>query len=179
MGTLYALVAVAALVPLAVLVVEHLGNVRISERHHSRHDTYVIPVARTRSIVLCMAFMGGFGLLVGWLCYEQVFDVNGRAVMCFFDSFVLTCLVIWLAACRYRISAFDDCMDVRPLVGPSVRIRYEDIGRMRWTGLRKGSGYRDLQVVVGGRPVAVLLGVVDLEQVLMRIDRFDVLEHAS
>ena len=61
------LVAVAALVPVVALVFEHVGNVRISERHHSHHDTYVVSVEFTRSLVLAMTFMAVLGLLVAWL----------------------------------------------------------------------------------------------------------------
>ena len=42
------LVAVAVAVPLASFALMRLGSVRITERHHSRHDTYVVPVAFTR-----------------------------------------------------------------------------------------------------------------------------------
>ena len=59
------LVVVAAVVPLVALVVEHVGNVRITERHHSHHDTYVVSAEFTRSLVLAMAFMAALGLLAG------------------------------------------------------------------------------------------------------------------
>ena len=45
------LVAIAIVIPAVALVLEHVGNVRISERHHSHHDTYVVPVSFTRLIV--------------------------------------------------------------------------------------------------------------------------------
>lgn len=173
------LIAIAVVLSGVALVVEHMGNVRISERHHSHHDTYVVPVAFTRSLVLAMVFMGAFGLLVSWLCHERVFVANTRAVLGFFDAFIVTCFVLWWAVSRYRVSSFGEHMVVRPFVGRSVTVRYADIDRMDWVGMRKGSGYRDLVVMVGGRRVARISGVVDLEQVLMRIDRFDALPLAS
>lgn len=169
------LIAIAVSFSWVALVFEHLGNVRISERHHSHHDTYVVPVAFTRSIVLAMVFMGCFGLLMSWLCHVRAFVADSQVIMGFCDAFIVTSFALWWAISRYRVSSFGDRMVIRPFVGPSVTVRYEEIDRMEWAGMRKGSGYRDLVVVVDGRRAARISGVVDVEQVLMRIDRFDVL----
>lgn len=173
------LAAIAVLVPLLAMLLERVGNVRISERHHSHHDTYVVPAPLTRSLVAAMAFMGAMGLVLGGLCVEGVLLANPFAVVGFFDAFVLTCFVLWWHLCRYRVSTFADCMGVRPFVGRPVTVRYEDIERLEWSGFRKGSGYRDLDVFVGGVRAATLSGLVDIEQILMRIDRFDALSYPA
>ena len=165
------LVAIAIVIPAVALVLEHVGNVRISERHHSHHDTYVVPVSFTRLIVLAMTFMATLGLLLAWLC-----DV---LVLAFFDAFLATSFVIWRFFCRYRISTFDDCMVVTPLIGPKVWVHYDRIDRLEWSGLRKESGFRNLVVWVDGRRVVTLLGIVDVEQVIMSIDRFDLLPQTA
>ena len=70
-------------------------------------------------------------------------------------------------------------MIVTPFVGHDVVVRYDQIERMEWAGFRKGSGYRDLDVWVGGSHAVRLSALVDLEQILMSIDRFDALPSAS
>lgn len=169
-------VIVAVMIPLMALVFERAGNVRISERHHSRHDTYVVPVTFTRALTHAMLLMGFMGLVLGALCMTDVFSADPYAVMAFFDAFVVTTYVLWWHICRYKVSIFGDCMVVTPLVGPDIWVQYDQIERMEWTGFRKSSGYRDLDVIVDGRRMVRLHGIVDLEQILMRIDRFDALE---
>ena len=169
------LVAVAAIIPVVALAFEHVGNVRISERHHSHHDTYVVPVEFTRSLVLAMTFMAVLGLLVAWLCERDVFLADVVVVLGFFDAFLVTCFVMWSLICRYRVSTFGDSMAVTPLVGPRVWVRYDQIERLEWTGMRVGSGFRNLEVWVDGRRAVTLLGIVDIEQIVMSIDRFDLL----
>ena len=158
------LVAVALGVPLVALVVEHVGNVRIAERHHSHHDTYVVSAEFTRSLVLAMSFMAALGLLVAWLCDQDVFLADE-----------VTCFVMWSLICRYRVSTFSDSMAVTPPLGPKVWVRYDQIDRLEWSGLRVGRGFRNLVVWVGGRRAVTLLGIVDVEQIIMSIDRFDLL----
>lgn len=173
------LVAVAVAVPLASFVLMRLGSVRITERHHSRHDTYVIPVAFTRSLVHMMAFMGAMGLFLGWLCSSSVFVADPPEVLAFFDAFIVTTFTLWLVLTRYKVSTFEGHMIVTPFVGHDVVVRYDQIERMEWAGFRKGSGYRDLDVWVGGSYAVRLSALVDLEQILMSIDRFDVLPSSS
>ena len=78
----------------------------------------------------------------------------------------------------HRLPA-DNQMIVTPFLGGDVTVGYADIESMEWTGFRKGTGYRDLAIYVGGRKVVTLVGVLDLEQVLVRINRFDVLGRSS
>lgn len=173
------LVAIAIAVPVVALALEHVGSVRISERHHSHHDTYVVPVSFTRLIVLALVFMAALGLLLAWLCETGVFGVGAIVVLGFFDAFLVTCLALWCFVCRYRVSTFGDCMVVTPFIGPRVWVRYDQIERLEWSGLRKESGFRNLVVWVGGRRVVTLLGIVDVEQIIMSIDRFDLLPQTS
>ena len=173
------LAAVAVALPLVALVIEHAGNVRITERHHSHHDTYVVPASFTRSIVLSMVFMGVFGLLMGWLCSANVFAASHVTVLAFFDAYLVMSFALWLALCRYRVSTFSDCMVVTPFLGPRVWVAYAEIDRLAWSGLRMESGFRSLDVYVGGRRVVKLRGIVDIEQILMSIDRFDLLPQTT
>lgn len=173
------LVAVAVAVPLASFVLMRLGSVRITERHHSRHDTYVIPVAFTRSLVHMMAFMGAMGLFLGWLCSSSVFVADPPEVLAFFDAFIVTTFTLWLVLTRYKVSTFEGHMIVTPFVGHDVTVRYDEIDRMEWVGFRKASGYRDLEVWTNGAHTVRLSALVDLEQILMSIDRFDALPSAS
>ena len=176
---LVVLAAVEVVLPVLALLLEHMGNVRLSERHHRHHDTYVVPVSFTRLIVLAMTFMATLGLLLAWLCDIGVLHAEVVLVLAFFDAFLAPSFVIWRFFCRYRISTFDDCMVVTPLVGPKVWVHYDRINRLEWSGLRKESGFRNLVVWVDGRRVVTLLGIVDVEQVIMSIDRFDLLPQTA
>lgn len=179
MAVPFVAVAVAVLVPLIALVAGHVGNVRIAERHHSHHDTYVVSAEFTRSLALTMTFMAALGLLLAWLCERDVFLTGAVTVLSFFDAFLVTCFVMWCCVCRYRVSTFGDCMVVTPLVGPKVWVRYDRIDRLEWAGVRSGTGFRNLVVWVDGRRAVTLLGIVDVEQIIMSIDRFDLLPQAS
>ena len=129
-------------------------------------------------LVLMMAFMGAMGLFLGWLC-SSVFAADPPEVLAFFDAFIVTAFILWLVLTRYKVSTFEGHMIVTPFVGHDVVVRYDQIERMEWAGFRKGSGYRDLDVWVGGSHAVRLSALVDLEQILMSIDRFDVLPSSS
>lgn len=173
------LLAVAVLVPLVALVLERVGNVRISERHHSHHDTYAVPVSFTRALVRAMLFMAALGLVLAWLCLQGALETSVELVLGFTDAFLVSCLAMWVMLRRYRVSTFDGCMAVTPLVGRRVWIYYAEIDHLEWAGLRNESGFRNLVVYVAGhRPVA-LYGIVDIEQLIMSIDRFDLLPQSS
>ena len=169
------LASVQVVLPVVALLIEHVGNVRFSERHHSHHDTYVMPVSFTRGLVLAMAFMSVLGLVLGWLCAAIDFLPGPQAVFAFFDAFIATCFLMWAIMDHYKVSVFDEHLVITPFVGQEVSVRYDQIDVMQWTGMRKGSGYRDLVIWAGGRRVGRLSGMVDIEQILMAIDRFDAL----
>ncbi|MBM6774321.1 hypothetical protein [Olsenella profusa] len=173
------LVIVAVVVPLAALLHERAGTVRMSERHHSHHDTYVVPASFTRSITIAMLFMSALGLVLALFCRLHVLHAQPLAVLGFCDAFVVTCFVMQWALCRYRVSTFRDCMAVTPFLGHEVWVRYDQIDRLVWSGLRMESGFRTLDVWVGGRRAVRLRGIVDVEQIIMSVDRFDLLPRTT
>lgn len=173
------LLALAVIVPGVAVVLEHVGDARISERHHSHHDTYVVPVSLPRSIVTAMVFMGLLGVVVGGLALLGLVATRPVVVLGFVDAFLVTCLAMWLGLCRYRVSVFGDGMVVTPIVGRRRWIAFDKIERLTWSGLRMESGFRSLVVWVDGRHAATLLGLVDLEQIIMGMDRYDLLSLKS
>ncbi|MGI6229876.1 MAG: hypothetical protein ACOYJL_03060 [Tractidigestivibacter sp.] len=173
------LAAVAVGMPVLAAVVEWLGSIGISERHHSHHDTFVISAALTHSIALAMVFMGVTGMLLVWLCEIGVFRADSMTILAFFSTFILVSFVAWLFLRRYRVSLYDDFMDVRPFVGNVRSVIYDEIESMEWTGLRTGSGYRDLVIYEDGEKYVRIPGMLNIEQILMRIDRYDVLARQS
>lgn len=172
-------VVVALVAPVLAIIQECVGRVRISERHHSTHDTYVVSASFTRALALAMVFSSAVAILLTALADRDVFVSIPLVPLAFFDAFVITCLVARWLLVRYKVSAYGDRMLVTPFVGHTVKVRYQDIERLEWVGTRKGTGFRDLDVIVGGRRAVRLSGIVDLEQVLLRVDRFDVLEPAE
>ena len=170
---------ISGLIPLVVSAIEWLSSGDISERHHSHHDTFTITPSLTRSLVIAMIFMGVTGIVMGWLCQVDVFEAEPTVVLGFFVGFLVVTLVLWAAMRRYRVALYDDHMVVSPLIGGDVSVRYADISKMEWSGVRTRSGFRNLAVFVGDNRVITLWGGLDLEQILMRIDRFDALARSS
>ena len=76
---------------------------------------------------------------------------------------------------RYKVSVFSDHLVVTPFFGSHVLVLYDEIDLLEWAGTRKGSGYRDLVIWAGGHGTVRISGMVDVEQILMAIDRFDAL----
>ncbi len=176
----FALMVVAIIIPVISSLIDAMSNAAgISERHHSHHDTFVVETSFSRAVIIAMYFMAVVGIILSWLCTMDVFTARPVVVLSFFVAFLAVMLVMWLGMRRYRVAAYDDYMDITPFVGSTIHIVYSDIERMEWYGLRKGSGYRNLRIYVDGRPVGMLWGVLDVEQILMRVDRFDVLGHGS
>lgn len=173
------LVVIAVLVPALALFLEHAGNVRIAERHHRHHDTYVVPTGFTRAVVLAMTFLSVAGLVLSWVCLTDVSSTDPMIVLAFTDSFVVTGFVLWSVLCRYKVSVFGDRMVITPFLGKDVEVLYAQIERMEWVGVRRGSGMRSLDVYVGGARAARLSSIVDVSQILMSIDRFDVLPRVA
>ena len=177
MGTV--LVVVAVVVPLLALLLEHVGTVRFAERHHSHHDTYVVPTGFTRALVLALVLVSVAGLVLSWVCLTDVSSTDPMIVLAFTDSFVVTGFVLWSVLCRYKVSVFGDRMVITPFLGKDVEVLYAQIERMEWVGVRRGSGMRSLDVYVGGARAARLSSIVDVSQILMSIDRFDVLPRVA
>lgn len=174
---LFALLCILAVTPgIMATLIEHVsGPLRLAERHHSHHDTYVVSPDYTRSLVVAMLIVGFMGALLALFCVIGVFASPWAPVLAFTDAFVLTMLVLWLLLSRYKVSLFEDRGVITPLLWRDECFFYQEIQAMDWTGLHRNSGYRDLRIrVADGRSIRVW-GLVDIEQVLLHVDRFDVL----
>ena len=177
LAVLFGIMVVAA--PVTAAILEHSGHVGISERRHSHHDTYGTPASLTRSLIIDMAFVSAIAVILGWLCYVNVFTPNPDIVMAFFASFSVVMFMAWYILSRYKVSLFDDEMVMVPFLGHEITINYQDIKRMEWVGGRRGSGFRDLLIWTSDTSKVRLSGMIGLDQVLLKIDRFDVLAHSS
>ncbi|MCI1933500.1 MAG: hypothetical protein LKJ31_00035 [Atopobiaceae bacterium] len=172
------LVCVIAAIPLLAILIERLDDADISERHHSHHDTYLVPQQLCIALALMMVFVGIFGLVLGWLCYIGVFLVDTMILDAFFAVFLTVVFALWLGIKRYRIVTFGDRLSITPFFGPKRTIRYVDIDCLRWRHALLSPSYQNLRLYAYGRSV-FLWGVVDLEQILACIDRYDILERHS
>ena len=169
---------IAVALPVAAFAIEWSGDTGLSERHHSHHDTYFVPRSLTTSLVLMMLFAGTLGVVVGWLCLVGVFAADATIVFSFFFTFLVVSFVMWAAIRRYCVSTYEDRLRVTPFVGRAETLMYAAIDRMAWSRKSFGTSYRNLHIYAGGKDV-FLWGTIDLEQILARINRFDVLEGAS
>ena len=175
MGLLGRLMCVVVGLPLLAELVVLVSGTDISERHHLHHDTYAVSPVMSRTLVLVMVFMGVLGGLTGWLCHLGVFASDPIVPMGCFVSFQATLLLVCIAFTRYQVMLYDDYMIVRPPYGRRRTVPYADIKSMRWRKPHVGLRDRDLVIVLrGGRRIR-LWGLVDVERMLLRIDRFDVL----
>lgn len=173
------LTVIAVGIPLAAAVLLWKNSGTIAERHHSHHDTYVVAGTLTWSLVFAMIFMGALGTLLGWLCTMGVFHMDPTVVLGFFDSFLVVSFLYWLLLRRYKVVTYDDRMEVTPFFGRTVEIPYARISAMEWTPSILMQSSRNVHVFVGTRRKAVLWGGLDLNQILIRINRFDVLDNVS
>ncbi len=169
------LVVIAVAFPLLALFREHVGGGRFTERHHRHHDSFVVSAGLTSSIALAMTVVSVLGLAQAWICVTGDSGTNPVAVLAFSDAFVVTAFLLRWALCRYKVSVFGDHMVITPFAGRDIQVTYAQIDRMEWFGVRRGSGMRGLNVYVGGRRVCWLSSIVDVERILMSVDRFDVL----
>ena len=170
-----ALIAIIIAVPLLCIVIEWLGDTDITERHHAHHDTYLVPRSVTTALMLMAVFVGMLGLAVGWLCSVGVFAADASILYGFFAAFLIATFSMWLGIRRYRVITFEDRLQVRPFVGPAITLRYADITNIYMVRRSFLSSYRNMRVCAGKRSVTIW-GVLNLEQILSRIDRFDTLE---
>lgn len=170
------LMSLIAGIPLMAGVMVWASSTDISERHHSHHDTYTVASTFSWVVMFCMVFMGALGLLMAWLCSLDVYEVDSLLVLAFFASFLGVAFAVWVAMRRYKVVTFEDRMYVTPVVGPAVTIYYADITSMVWESSPFTSRSIGVTVYVGQRRRARLWTVLDLDQILMRVDRFDVLK---
>lgn len=161
--------------PIVAALMEHFDDAGMPERHHSHHDTYMVSGALSRSVVASMAFAAIMGIVLSWLCGIGVFDVAEGVVPGFFLSFLIASFCMWVMMRRYRVVTYDDRMAVTPFVGHTAEVRYRDITSIRRMGPPPVGGGASVGVWSDGRRVATIWSMVDVEQILMRIDRFDAL----
>ena len=87
-------------------------------------------------------------------------------------------LLIWTWLHRYKVVTYDDCMHITPPIGTRRTIRYDEIESMEWHRSKSLLGYENLRVRVKGSYRRVTLwGMLDLEQILMRINRYDAIDN--
>lgn len=173
------LAIVCAVIPLLATFVLRMHDEGFSERHHSHHDTYMVSVSLTWTLVLAMFVMGALGLLLGWLCSISVFEANSSVVMGFFDAYLLVSFFCWVLLVRYKVVTYDDYMEVTPFVGRTTTVAYADITALRWTPSILFQGKRSIRVYVGEKQRALLWCALDLDQILIRMNRFEVLEDVA
>ena len=176
MGESATLTALAVGIPLAAAIIIWVSDAGISERHHSTHDTYTIANSLVLTLMFAMIFMGALGSLLGWLCMVGVFAASALVVLGFFDAFLVVSFVYWLMLRRYKVVTYDEHMEVTPFLGRMVRVRYADISAMEWTPSLVMPSNKNVRVFVGHRRRALLWCGLDLDQILIRINRFDALE---
>ncbi len=170
------LTVICLAVPAVAALVEFVVSAGLSERHHSHHDTYVMSSATSSVFVMAMVFMGVLGLVFAWLCRVNVFNADEVTVLGFFASFEVVVCIMWLAMRRYNVSTYDTYMEITPFVGPKRVINYSDIEHLRWSGFSGLAGSRSISVIVNGKNAGTLLGSLDLEQILLRINRDDLFD---
>ena len=179
MSVLNLYTALAVAIPVAASIIVFTREVGISERHHSHHDTYVIGSTLTLMLVFTMIIMGAIGLLLGWLCLVGVFRASYTVVLGFFDAFLVITFLLWLLLRRYKVVIYDDHLEYTPFFGHKVTVAYDEISAMEWSPSILMPSSRSIRVFVGNRRRVLLWSGLDLDQILVRINRFDTLDNLS
>lgn len=165
--------------PIIAGVVEWSGSRTLTERHRGHDDVYCLPVSVTCSPVIMMIFMGVLGFVMTWLCWAGVFQVTAEVPCAFFLGFLVVEFVLWLGMRRYRVVTYDDHMEVTPFAGRVRRVDYDRITSLSWTRAGSFMGAYQSILVRTDRTRALLLGILDLEQILSRVGRYDVLGRSA
>ncbi len=165
-----------AIPPLVAGLMAMLSNESLAERHHMHHDTYAISPVVSRSLILVMIFMAVLGCLSGWLSQLGVFATDPEVPLWFFASFEVSLFMAVIAIFRYRVMAYGDRLLIRPVVGRTRTVFYESIRRMWRTPSTVAEGMHDLMLEDRDGTTLCVSGMLDIEQILLRINRFDVLE---
>ena len=167
------LMSMLIVLPAVATVVTLLSGLEMPERHHLHHDTYAISPVISRSYVLNMLFMGMLGTLVGWLCHLGVFTADPLIPAAFFTAFLVSLQLILALVLAYRVTVYDDYMNVRLAFRPTRTIHYDEIESMEWVPSLLDPRLRDLRIIPRtGRKLRIWC-LLDIEQMLLRIDRFD------
>jgi hypothetical protein len=162
--------------PVVAALMAMLSGESLAERHHLHHDTYAVSQVASRSLMLVMVFMAVLGCLSGWLSQLGVFATDPRVPLWFFVSFEVSLLVAVIALSRYRVMAYSDRMVIKPAFGRTHTIFYRNIRHMRRTPSTMAEGMYDLMIEDQDGTVLGISGMLDIERILMRINRFDVLD---
>jgi hypothetical protein len=160
--------------PVVGILVERDGS-SIAERHHQHHDTYLVPQSFTRFLVTWTLIVSAVGIGAAALAWGGVIPGHVSLMLGVFLALDLVLAVEWVLSRHYRIATFTDHLTVRTFLGHEVTLDYASIERMSWLPARL-SGFPDLSVTYGGGKRIKLSGMVDLDQVVERIGRSDVLE---
>jgi hypothetical protein len=86
-----------------------------------------MPRSISSAFMLMMVFVGMLGLVVGWLCSIDIFMSDPQVLHSFFASFLSVTFLMWLCVRRYRVMTFDDRLQVRPALGFTRTVRYDEI----------------------------------------------------
>lgn len=170
------LMVVVFAMPVIAALIASLAGTDISERHHAHHDTYGVPLVASRALVLVMVFMGVLGGLVGWLCRLGVFATDPLVPLSFFVSFEVAILVLLIVFVRYQVMVYDDHITVRQAFVHSVSIPYDQIDDMEWVWSFLGARTQDLRISAQDGTSLRVWSLLDIEQILLRIDLFDTLD---
>ena len=170
------LVMVVVAIPILASLIVFLSGTAPAERYHLHHDTYSISRVVPRTLVLVMIFMGVLGALTVWLCNLDVYYQEPEVPLLFFVAFQVTAFLAFVGIGRLQVMTYDDRMLVRPWFGRQREVRYADIDSMRRSVSVLNSNFDDLRVRMHNGRVVRISGLLDIEQILVRIDRFEVLE---
>lgn len=160
-------------IPVLAFAIGLLFSPDMAERHHIHHDTYSISQVITRTLLLVMTFMGILGGVTGWLCHLGVFTSDPVVPLAFFVAFQLSIFVVFIALNRCRVMAYDDRMFVRPWFRRQREVPYGQIERMVRRPYPATPHFNDLLIYLKDGSRIRVSGLLDIEQMLLRIDRFD------
>ena len=169
------IVIAITIIPIIVVGVKVADSVAITERHHSHHDTYLVPQAFSNSLAMMIIFMSLFAGVVLWICQNGIFLVAPELLGCFFLSFLAVAFVLWVGIRRYKIVTFDNQIRVTPFIGMSTTIAYDAIDHVSWSHSIINLSHRSVRISAGNKHI-YLWGALDLEQILRRIGRQDLLD---
>ena len=175
MSVLRCLFALVLALPLAAEILCLVSGGGMAERLHSHHNTYSISLVVSRALTLVMVFMGVLGALTAWLCRLGVFHQNPLLPLSFCIAFEFTILLMVKAVLRYQVMSCKDHITVRGPFVSTRTIRYADIDRMEWRWSYLGPHLRDLWIHASDGTKTRIWCLVDVERLLLQIDRFDVL----
>lgn len=181
---------ILCVLPLVVVVRAWARTRDIPERHHAHHDSYAISSTLLLCNVVVIIFMSSIGIFLTSLCMSGTCNADAAVVCCFFAAFVTTVFGLWIILSRYCVATYENEMHVTPFIGSTRVIPYSAITRMKWLEFGALTGQQSLrvwaqrvrtpapEVASSTQLVAcsvVIWGVLDIDQILLRINRFDVL----